>query len=107
MTEQEILIRAREALIANFKSPDEQTLKDVRAGEWDGSPAIHACIAFANSLSLPLSSIQPPTPQLAAARAWAAGRLQSNGLAGEAAEVQAGKMDWQPLVVAFLAGAGA
>lgn len=106
MTEQEILVRAREALIAAF-TPPKEVETEIRAGVWDVSPLIQTCIAFANSLDLPFSAIQPPSPELAAARTWAAGRLQSNGLAGEAADVLAGKMDWQPLVVAFLAGAGA
>jgi hypothetical protein len=107
MLQPEILTRAREALIKASDNLPEGYISDIRAGDWDHSEGIVSCLHFAEGLKFPLSSIQPPTPRLAAARQWAAGRLESNGLSGEAADVLAGKMDWQPLVVAFLAGASA
>lgn len=107
MNEQEILIRAREALIVASPQALGQTLADIRAGGWDDETPIQTCITFANSLSLPLPAIQPPPPQLLAARQFAAAQLRGLGSIGAAEEVAGGKMDWQPLVVAFLAGAGA
>jgi len=72
VTEEEIMIRAREAYIVADRVTSDSYLIAVRDGEFDGRLALKTAAQALRDASKPLSEIQPVDPDLIEARECAA-----------------------------------
>ena len=104
MTEEEIMIRAREAAAKIYV--DEGSKKAIRGGQWDSGTLVMGAAQALRDLSKPLSEIQPVDPDLIEARKVAHDTLMSLGASDEqiiAGEVLAGERDDAIIMHATLA----